>query len=259
MERDQYKTVTSKESFAILIPASPEEAIGEATFEMELGSPRPVRAVTLQELKNAAMEMKGADAAHFFALLALRGALEAGDKLALDKAIERMEGAYRLREAENPRWTAPEFDRQAGEVFAPLIGLPPEESLKYLDGLRPGPRAGENPSRLLSYEVSKAVGLLGAAQIVLWWVDRTFRPAIYCTDKKTALYIHTFFIVPTGGIGFRICPHCSEQFFQDRPNQDYCCPAHREAHRVARFRNEQKLRATNTQTNRRTNVTQKAR
>jgi len=237
MERDQYKTVTSRESFTILIPASPEEAIGEATFQMELGRPQPVRAVTLQEVKNAAREMKGATAAHFFALLALRGALESGDRMALDKAKERMEGAYRLREAEISRWP----DQQLSEFFAPSIGLSPEETLRYIDGLRCGPRASDNPSQLLSYEVSKAVRApLQEAQIVLWWMRGSFRPAIYCNNMTTALYVHTFFVVPTGGIGFRICPHCSEQFFQDRPNQEYCCPAHREAHRVARWREQKK-------------------
>ncbi|MGO9325227.1 MAG: hypothetical protein ACLP07_11760 [Terracidiphilus sp.] len=260
MERVRYETVTRKESFAILIPASPEEASGEATFQMEFGGPQSVRAIRLQELKKTARELKGAAAAHFDALLALRGALETGDTLALAKAKERLERAYRLREAENPP-TDPESDRQLGEVFAPFVGLSAKESLRYLGGLRSGPKAGENPSRLFSYEVSQAVGaLLQNAQIVLWWMDGAFRPAIYCPDPRTALYIHTFFIAPVSGLGFRICPYDGEQFFQDRPNQEYCCPAHREAHRVARFRNEKKLRATNTETNRRkSNGTQKAR
>src|SRR5258706_2267133 len=95
--------------------------------------------------------------------------------------------------------------------------------------------------------------------IVLWWAEERFIPAIFCLDMKTALYLHTFFIAPVGEIGFRICPHCHNQFFQDRPNKDYCCPAHREAHRVARFRNEKKLRAAEAEIKRRSNGTQKAR
>jgi hypothetical protein len=260
MNRVRYETVTRKESFAILIPASPDEASGEATFQMEFGGPQFVRAIRLQELKKTARALKGAAAAHFFALLALRGALETGDKLALANAEEHLERAYQLREAENPP-TDPELDRQLGEVFAPSIGLSPKESLRYLGGLRSGPKAGENPSRLFSYEVSQAVGaLLHNAQIVLWWMDGAFRPAIFCPDMRTALYLHTFFIAPVGGPGFRICPYDGEQFFQDRPNQEYCCPAHREAHRVARFRNEKKLKTAKAKDNRRkSNGTQKAR
>ena len=242
-----------------MLPASPSEAMGEATFASEAFGPSHVRAITLNEVKTAAKKLRGAEAARFDALLALKGALESGDKLAMAKAKERLERAYQLKEAENPP-TDPESGRQLGEVFAPFVGLSAKESLRYLEGLRYGPKAGENLSRLFSYEVSQAVGaLLGAAQIVLWWMEETFRPAIYCPDMRTALYIHTFFIAPVGGLGFRICPYDGEQFFQDRPNQDYCCPAHREAHRVRRFRNEKRLRATKTGTNRRTNVTQKAR
>jgi hypothetical protein len=100
------------------------------------------------------------------------------------------------------------------------------------------------------------VGLMNA-QIVLWWMDGEFRPAIYCKDIESALYIHTFFIAPIGGLGFRICPYDGDQFFQQRPNQDYCCPAHREAHRVARFRNEKKLKMAKAKDNRRKDGTHK--
>ncbi len=235
--------------------------MGEATFLIELGNPQPVRAVTMQELKNAARQMKGADGKQFFALLALRGALESGDNLALDKAKELMEHAYRLREAEKLPTVNPEVDWQLGELFARDSGLTPEETSRYLSGFRPGPRARENPSRLLSYEVSKAIAApLDNAQIVLWWMNGAFRPAIYCPDTKTALYVHTFFIAPVGGPGFRICPYDGEQFFQDRPNQDYCCPAHREAHRVARWRDERRNKlAVEKGRKGKKNVTQKAR
>jgi hypothetical protein len=263
VKRDHYETVTNKESFALLIPTSPSEAMGEATFMGEIGAPQPVRPVTLQVLKKTAREMKGAAAAHFGALLALRDALEACDKLALAKAYERMERVYRLRETESAPSMNPESDRKVGEIFSPYVGLSPEETRRYMDGLRLGPRAKDNPQMLLSYEVSKCVNGLMDGQIVLWWVNGAFRPAIYCSDVKTALYIHTFFIAPTGGPGFRICPYDGEQFFQDRPNQDYCCPAHREAHRVARWRAGQKQKAAKqkeqAKDSRRKHGTQKAR
>lgn len=246
MTRDQYKTVTSKESFAILIPASPEEATGEATFKNELfRTPQSVRVVTFDELKKVARRLKGATAAHFSALLALKGALEANDELQLGAARERLAHAYRMRESENPLDVSedPELDRKFGEVLAQRSGMSPKEAIRHFEGLQPGPKAMENPHRLFSYEVSQRVGF-HSTQIVLWWIDGKFRPAIHCEDSTAALYIHTFFIAPTGGIGYRICPKCTDQFLQDRPNQDYCCPAHREAHRIARFRAQQKQNST---------------
>jgi hypothetical protein len=261
MNRDRYKTVTSKESFAILIPASPEEAVDKATFKMEFGSPPPVRPFDVEAAKKANSKLSGADAAHFGALLAMRGALESADDLALSKALGRLQHAHELREKANPQSTDSELDRQIGETFAPWFGLSPKESLKYMAGQRSGLRAEKSPAMVFSYEVSQAVGtLLQNAQIALWWFKGAFRPAIYCPDERTALYVHSFFIAPTGGIGFRVCPYDGEIFFQTRPNQDYCCPAHREAHRVARFRNGKKLEIAKAKNNRRrTNGTKKAR
>ena len=103
MSRDRYKTVTSKESFVLLISASPQEAMGEATFLSEsmpgVVSPVPVRPVTLKEVKEAAAKLKGIEGKHFNALLALRWALEAQDNLAIANAKERMERVYQLQEA----------------------------------------------------------------------------------------------------------------------------------------------------------------
>lgn len=237
MNRYHNKTVTG---FALLLPASALEAVGEATFASEAFGPSHVRPVTLDELRATAKKLRGEDAARFGALLALRDALESGDQLALDRARERMERLYRFRQTEQPKTADQSGVDQLGAVFAPRTGLPPTETAKYMLGMRSGPKANENPIRLFSYEVSEAVGSLFAAQVVLWWVNGAFRPAIYCLDINTALYIHTFFLAPVGGLSFRICPYDGEQFFQDRPNQEYCCPAHREAHRVARFRDNKR-------------------
>ena len=96
-------------------------------------------------------------------------------------------------------------------------------------------------------------------RIVCWYFKGAFRPAIYCPDLKSAVYIHTFLLAPAGEVGFRTCPYDGEQFFQDRPNQEYCTPAHREAHRMARFR-ENKKRKTSEQAERgRKDGTQKTR
>ena len=222
--------------------------MGEATFDMEFGTPQHVRTVSLIELKASAVEMKGSEGDRFFALLSLRGALESEDELALEGAKGRLKRAFQLRGTESPRnvSTNPETDRHFAEMLAKYVGMAPVESLEYLEGLGPGPGADRDPARLLSYEISEEVGFPNA-RIALWYVNGSFRPAIYCADKKTALYIHTFFIAPAGGLGFRICPYVNcekREFFQDRPNQDYCCPAHRDAHRVARWREQKKVLAT---------------
>jgi hypothetical protein len=256
MNRDRYKTVTG---FVLLLPASPSEATGEATFASESLGPSHVRAITLEEVRAAAKKLKGAEAARFDALLYLRDALESQDQLALKSAMERMEKFYRLRQAETPKTADPNQDRQLGAAFAQWAGLSPEETAKYMLGMRSGPKAAKNPRRLFSYEVSQAVGSLFQTEVVLWWMDGAFRPAIYCMDAKTALYIHTFFLASAGGLSFRICPYDGEQFFQDRPNQEYCCPAHREAHRVARFRDNKKRRAAERGKDRRNHGTQKTR
>jgi hypothetical protein len=256
MERDQYKAVTG---FALLVPASGSEARGEATFASEAFGPSHVRAITLEEVRAAAKKLKGTEAARFDALLSLRDALESRDPLALERAKERMERLYRLRQAETPKTADPNLDREFGALFAPRIGMSPEETAKYMYSLRSGPKAAKNPRRQFSYEVSEAACSMFQTQIVLWWFEGAFRPAIYCPDAKTALYIHTFFLAPVCGLGFRICPYDGEQFFQDRPNQEYCCPAHREAHRVARFRDAKKRKVAKQRKDGKSHGTQKAR
>ena len=251
MNRDRNEHVTNQKGFALLVQAVPPQvSMGVATFFVEIGAPLPVRPVTREELKIVAKKLRGTDGKEFDALLQLRGALEAQDELALAKAKEALQEVSRLRQKEDTsrRSTQNEESRRKfGEVIAPSIGLPPEESYEHYSGLRPGPRAMENPGWLLSQVVSRIVDMW--ASVVLWWVEGRFIPAIYCIGPdhdfamRVALYIHTFFIAPSGQIGIRACPYCSDQFWQDQSNQDFCCINHRESHRVARFRYRKKLQA----------------
>jgi hypothetical protein len=259
MTRDHNKAVTGKEAFALLIPASPKEAVGEATFQMELAAPQPMRLFTLADARQAAKKLTGAAGDRFFALLALRGALESRDVLALDDAKKRLERTYLSQEPRHPfQPSANDPERQRfAELMANYIGLSPEESLKHLEGRRAGPKAQADPHRLLSYEITREVSL--KAQIALWWKEGHFRPAIYCMDLETAYYVHTFFIAPTGELGYRVCPKCSEIFFQDRPNDVYCSPGHRESHRVKRWRHNKKRKAVQTVNKEAKDGTQKAR
>lgn len=236
MIRDRYKPVT--DSFDILIPTARANAEGEATFGDEFGQPKPVRVFTKEDRNRAAQRMSGTEGKRFYALLALKGALEAKDALQLEGAKERLEVFYRMREDENPPHVSndPERDRQFAELLAQKSGMEPDEAVKHFEGLRPGPKAKSDPHRLFSYEISQCAGLL-ETELVLWWDGKEFRPAIYCKNHLSALYVHTFLL---GRVRYRICPKCGERFEQLRPNQDYCTTAHREAHRVARWRAKQK-------------------
>ena len=243
MIRDRNNAVTkSKDAFDILIPATHGDAVGEATFEDEFGSPKLVRHFTRDDREQMIRKMRGAEGKHFDALLALKAALESRDPLQLQDAKVRLDQVYRMREEENPPHASKnaELDRQFGEVLAQWSGLAPDEAIRHFEGLRPGRSAKSDPYRLLSHEVSKRVGLL-ETELVLWWDGKEFRPGIYCRDREVALYVHTFFM---GRTRYRICPKCGERFEPLQRNQDYCTPAHREAHRVARFRDRKRASKT---------------
>jgi hypothetical protein len=111
--------------------------------------------------------------------------------------------------------------------------LSPQDALKVLMGRQPSPRAENDAHWLISEELSEIIS--ASSHLVLWWNGKRFTPAIWCDNVKTAFYVRALLDV-VGGKGLRICPHCSEIFFQKRPDQNYCSVAHREAHRVARWR-----------------------
>lgn len=85
-------------------------------------------------------------------------------------------------------------------------------------------------------------------RLVLWWFgfDKEemfergkFTPAFFCPDLKTALFFK-------GLLGqIRICPRCEKVFVPRKGNIDYCSPAHRDAHRVARWRAQKQATAVN--------------
>jgi hypothetical protein len=239
MQRDRNNTVTSKKkTLPVLIASSPEAQEGVATFQQELGV-QPVRTFRNEDLTGIKKHLSESDVQHFRAVIALKEALKKRtDAIALENALDLLRKAYELRQAE-PQFGA-SYTKEAAQGFAKLIGLPPQEALKHLQFLRAGPRASEDPGWLLSYELSTA---LWDARFVLWWTNQTFRPAVWCPNMKTAFYARALLDV-VGGKGIRICPHCGELFIQDRPDQDYCTVVHREAHRVARWRLQQKKKKT---------------
>lgn len=210
--------------------------MGEATFEGRLGSHVAVRSIQFQELKLVVKAMKRAWARHFSALLALRGALESMDEVQLRHARERLSKAILMLERERPRRSG--FSGESPEYAAEeekMLREWQEHTLAFFFKTERMSGVNEDAFRLLSYEVSRVDGLRGA-RLVLWWKDGRFVPAIYCDCPMAALYVHTFLIAPAGDVGYRDCPKCGEPFQQKRADQDYCTPAHREAHRVARWR-----------------------
>lgn len=250
MQRDHNNTVTPiKKTLPVLIPSSPQEQEGVATFQQELGV-QPVRTFRNNDASNANLKknLSELERQHFFAVIELKEALQKPtDTIALENAFRRLLRWYELLQAESQ---LDPYTEEAKRGFAKLIGLPPQEALKHLQGLRPGPRASQDPGWLLSYEVSTVLSGVNGAQFVLWWTNGTFKPALWCPTIKIAFYARALL----GGI--RICPHCSDLFFQERPDQDYCSVAHREAHRVARWRLQQKKKATRKKEK---NVTRKTR
>ena len=78
-------------------------------------------------------------------------------------------------------------------------------------------------------------GELDSVRLVLWWSGKQFRPALYCSDLKSALYT-LILLRLVAGRGWGVCPQCGDFFVQKRRDQTYCTVAHREAHRVARWR-----------------------
>lgn len=284
MSRDPYKTVTG---FVLLTGAEESESLGKATFLPETEWAifgRGVRPITLEEIKKAARNLSGEEAAQFGALQMLKKALESRDQLTLREAMERMERIYRMRE-ENLRndrakcgrplkneMFRGDINRSFYKDWAALLGKTPEAVFRFVNGLRPGPEAEKNPAILLSYEISRAVSSVDwlwasgsrkapdeYARVVLWLFDGKFIPAIFCQNIRVALYIHAFFLAPAGEASFRICPKCGKQFFQKRANQDYCCPPHREAHRVARLRDKQRQKLIEQRKDEKKYGTQKAR
>jgi len=183
------------------------------------------------------------EAKHFSAMLMFRQALGSRpDALALDKASELLRQSYALKREQrdssrlsNIDWENSEF----AQAIAALAGLGTnKEAMEIYEGLRPGRSASADPRWLLSQEVSTSVR---EARLVLWWNKERFLPAIWCPNLKTAFYARALLDI-VGTKSFRLCAFCGDWFRQKRTDQDYCSVAHREAHRVARWRANQKLK-----------------
>jgi hypothetical protein len=148
--------------------------------------------------------------------LALRDALNSGDKEAVAKAVAR-----------------------AGEHLWPVLDAAPE--IKKQLGKRLAADSRELPEvaqHLLAHLVSFP---LKQTRFVLWWRDaeKQFVPAIYCPDEPTALFAWALLgIVADASERLGSCPRCGT-IFVGRSDQTYCTFRCAAAYRMARMRGRQ--------------------
>jgi len=196
----------SRQTIPLLVPCPPKEPHdGIANFYIEKtphghrSGPR-IRLVTQKDLRDAE----------------LRKTL---DQRELDLLI----GAVMLRHGLEKR---DEHERRHGfEKLMPWLdpGLNSAGLLDHFAGV---------PGHAVIKLSRAATQLVEDARLVLWFwpKQQRFTPAVYCPSLKTALFINSLL----GRI--RVCPYCATVFTTEKKNVDYCCTAHRDAHRMARWR-----------------------
>lgn len=150
--------------------------------------------------------------------------------------------------------------RRLVEVFASIV--PQDEDLEQLVVKKVGKdwtrklqeRAADHENRkiagllsldwrhIFSIEMSHA---LKDAHLILWWSGKRLQPAIFCKDCTTAAYATALF-----GRRWKVCPYsaCGKWFSPTSAKQEYCCPKHREAYRVARWRQRRRRKSKRQQT-----------
>jgi hypothetical protein len=229
VQRTNNETVTD---VPVLIPCPRNEQEGLATFLGESGyENQPLRTLTDADLdkgsKNQPLrKMWDTERRLFAGLVALLDGIREKDELAVNRARERLVEAIALRDGVA---VPPDMARAVSD----MPGLKPGQAEKIaLELSTLGPRSSADAKWLLSTYFS---GALDSVRLVLWWSGTQFRPALYCPDLKTALYAFVLMRV-VAGRGWGVCPFCGLFFVQTRSGQSYCSIAHREAHRVARWR-----------------------
>jgi hypothetical protein len=75
--------------------------------------------------------------------------------------------------------------------------------------------------------------------LVITYQRGELKVALLCTSVGIALFVRALFRF-AGGLGIVICPKCGTPFFQQRSDQDYCSPKHRETHRIQLWREKQR-------------------
>ncbi len=112
----------------------------------------------------------------------------------------------------------------------------PREALLWWDGDFLFKPEKADPELLISRAVSRHLTV--GVSLGMWISEDGVRPAIYCGLPQAALAAKLLLGLGKGR-GLAVCPYppCGKVFEQKkRSDQEYCTIAHREAHRVARWR-----------------------
>jgi hypothetical protein len=228
MQRPGNNTVTD---IPVLVPCDERDQEGLATW---LGAVREtwthVRVLTQTDLdpnskKSPLRVVSKSDREFFLAVVALLQGLEKKDGIAIASAREKIVIALGRKQGIGlgTDWV---------QSMAKEVGLKPGREAKVLELVTLDLGRNTNVRWLFSGLVSDE---LDSVRLVLWWSGSRFRPALYCPNPKSALF--TFILMRiVAGRGWGVCPHCGDFFVQKRSDQNYCMIAHREAHRVARWR-----------------------
>lgn len=244
----------------VLVNATEVDAEGIATFE-EFFDPHPVRSLSDADLKSCYFGLREDQKRE---LLAIVGLIEAykllsdhtrndGGKAHWKKAVREYAQSLAARRALDLKigLAGPdrdEKDLQWGRwllsmqgVLGVKLGKSPKRAAALWSGRELGRKAKADPRFLLCQVISKH---LRGVRVVLWWSKDAFVPALHCESNEAALYVTAMLSLGTRR-GLAVCPHprCGLLFKQSRPDQTHCTPAHREAHRVARYRERKRAAA----------------
>jgi hypothetical protein len=241
-QRGRSKAVTSSR-MPILIVAKPGESGGAATFALPMQPPLLVREFQDADLRRVLQDLPADEKIHFIGIVQLTRALQGNDRLVPVEAkknlrksldLKREPGAVVMNSADDA--ARANLYRQLTQLLGLRLGE--EARAKAIwDGRSLSPHEEKNARWLLSRQLSTE--LLGV-QLVMWWTGWHFTPALFCPYEPTALYVRALLGFAGTTRGLAVCPHCGTFFIQDRTDQQYCTIAHREAHRVARWRARKK-------------------
>jgi len=246
VKREPYKAVTSQ--VPLLIPCLPNEHGHPATFFPVLPGKDPplVRPLSHSEAAEALRKSRNTrEHKHYAAIVGLLMAVQSGNSEAQELECQRLYFSMvpkpqSMAEAAVAQWLrSTPLSKIESIVKADTRASAKVRDL-FLAAIR-GLQSVQEPHRVLCWEVTRT--LFMRIRLVLWWDGNRFLPAIYCEDRTVALYIRVL-LRASRGEGIATCLKCGEWFLQGRANQDYCTIAHREAHRVARWRSRQKKHAT---------------
>jgi hypothetical protein len=254
-------------SLPILIDALPTrwmrkgDAEGEALMLAPMGDAvllrlpisHPVRRFKDTDFRRAQELMGEGGTMRFVALRLLQTAIASKQPEDIKSAREKLCAAaasdHQLMERLDQLLKASSGRASTGKRSKKMASIYPEGSMmdEVYRNFHPGDLADQTkkvPTRYLTedavrlFATETTTALMGV-QLVLWRSGTRLMPALYCDNHVTAAYATALF-----GRRWKVCPHsrCGKWFVPTRAKQDFCCPAHREAHRVARWRERHKVR-----------------